>query len=495
MKRTGFLLGLGLLGLGVSGCAGITYSDAVQARDVTQSDETEMTTRVLARAEEWRNSGVTVRKGSTYKITARGRWTIGPACNWTGPDGVGAYGPLCWGDLLQLRPVKSVTLAALIGKIGEKGEPFPVLDELEFTAAEDGVLFFRINDGAGFFFDNDGSVQVRTALVRSGAGRAAGPPPPTQPADGAVSITVSHPPQDSRVSNTSIMVVGTISAAALVADIHILVNGKPTPSKPSVEAKDAPTIAFSHPIPLEPGENVIAINARDRAGSLGQRVVRVFRETAAASAVTAAQLSAGSGFVLRNTNLVLTNYHVVQGKAEIRLSFPSGEQYQGRVVMADRSNDLALVEVTGQSAFPGGLVLAMNAELKVGETVHALGYPLGAGLSRKPSMVSGSISSTLGVGDDIARFRTTAPINPGNSGGPIVNERGQVIGIAAAGLVRQEVEAIRFGIKVSAAALLLQQAQVATAFDIAVAPGGPPRRSAAEIFEDVSPHVVLIEVR
>jgi len=205
--------------------------------------------------------------------------------------------------------------------------------------------------------------------------------------------------------------------------------------------------------------------------------------------------SAGSGFLLRNTNLVLTNNHVVEGKTRITVGFPSGEEYPGRVVLRDRSNDLALVEAQGRPTSGGGLVLAVNAEIRVGDTLHALGYPLGRDLSRQPSMVSGAVSSVVGLGDDISRFRTTAPINPGNSGGPLVNQRGQVIGIAAAGLVRQAVEAIRFGIKASTAALILQQGRATTAFDVVVTPAPLSARSPAEIFEEVAPHVVLIEAQ
>ncbi len=205
--------------------------------------------------------------------------------------------------------------------------------------------------------------------------------------------------------------------------------------------------------------------------------------------------SSGSAFLLKNTNLVLTNYHVVQDKTDLTLIFPSGEEYKGQVVFRDRSNDLALVEARGLSATSRGLVVSVNADIKVGETVHALGYPLGSGLSRKPSMVSGAVSSTVGLDDDIARFRTTAPINPGNSGGPIVNGKGQVIGIAAAGLVRQGVEAIRFVIKASTAALILQQARATTSFDVVVTPAGPPPKAPDQIFDELSPHVVLIEAK
>lgn len=137
-------------------------------------------------------------------------------------------------------------------------------------------------------------------------------------------------------------------------------------------------------------------------------------------------------------------------------------------------------------------MVAVNTAIKMGEPIHALGHPLGPGLSRQPSMVSGTVSSTLGLEDDIARFRMTAPINPGNSGGPVVNARGQVIGVAAAGLVREGVEAVRFGIKASTAALILQQAQVTTAFDVVVSPAAGPR-APDQIFSELAPAVVLID--
>lgn len=253
-----------------------------------------------------------------------------------------------------------------------------------------------------------------------------------------------------------------------------------------IEAKKEGFTASRESVTLSPGQ--APTRRRLALAPLPPQPPRVGAPPAAATA-------SGSGFLLRNSNLVLTNYHVVAGRTQVRLVFPSGEEYEGRVAFRDRSNDLALVEARGLAGAGRGLVVAVNAQIKVGETVHALGYPLGAGLSRQPSMVSGAVSSTVGLDDDISRFRTTAPINPGDSGGPIVNARGQVVGIAVAGLVRQDIEAIRFGIKASAAALILQQARVTTGFDIAVEPAEGATRGPEEVFERISPHVVLIEPR
>jgi len=468
----------------LSSCAGLQYTDSVQARDITQTTDAEATTRVLANAGEWRNSGVIVRHGLRYRVTATGRWSAGiVGCNWTGPDGVGA-GFWCASGSYVSRGSGSL----LIAKVGEEGTPFAVGDVVEFMADRDGILFFSINDV--LLADNDGAVQVKTALVGSEAESTARPPSPSKAPEGTVSILLSYPPPDSRVDKPVVVLAGMVTGPTEIASVEVAVNGRPL-APPAPTRESVRVLPLSHQVPLEPGENVIVINARDHLGRFAQKVVRVVRVVE--TSVTAS--SAGSGFLLRDTNLVMTNDHVVAGKTTIAVVFPGGEEYPGRVVLRDRGNDLALVELKGRGGGSGGLTLAVNAEIQVGDTVHALGYPLGGGLSRQPSMVSGAISSTLGLGDDIARFRMTAPINPGNSGGPIVNHRGQVVGIAAAGLVRQEVEAIRFGIKASTAALILRQAGAATSFDVVVTPTEPSAKSPAQIFRDVSPHVVLIEAR
>jgi hypothetical protein len=160
MKRFIYILPLMLL-INILGCAGIQYTDRVQAVDIAQLDKKETTTTVLAVADEWRNSGAILKKGIVYKITAKGKWTAGPICGWTGPDGYGASS-MCSGVTGTYIGWDSASL--LLGNIGEQGNPFVVGGGLELTAPEDGILFFRINDTPLIMSDNSGSVDVIISL-------------------------------------------------------------------------------------------------------------------------------------------------------------------------------------------------------------------------------------------------------------------------------------------------------------------------------------------
>ena len=205
--------------------------------------------------------------------------------------------------------------------------------------------------------------------------------------------------------------------------------------------------------------------------------------------------SSGTGFLLRGTSHILTKFHVVQGASRVQVTFPSGEVYPGRVEARDANNDLAIVRLKGMSPKGGGFVPDLASRVEAGKRIHAIGYPLGAGLSRKPSIVSGQVSAETGLKDNIAQFRMTAPINEGNSGGPVINARGVLIGIASSGLVQQGVEAIRFATKISAASLLLGQTRLARKFSISVQPKEAPPKTPQAIFRKFSPYVVLIETR
>ncbi len=157
------------LALGLCGCVGIKYTDQpTAALDLTQPGAPpEATTRVLAKAMEWRNSGLIVRKGAAYSITAAGRWRAGAVCPPTDVDGVGMYGGLCidWGNA----NLKGWSHQALIARVGETGQPFGVGKSLRFTAPDDGVLYFIMNDTPGFYGDNDGYADVSIRALAPGA--------------------------------------------------------------------------------------------------------------------------------------------------------------------------------------------------------------------------------------------------------------------------------------------------------------------------------------
>jgi len=139
----------------------------------------------------------------------------------------------------------------------------------------------------------------------------------------------------------------------------------------------------------------------------------------------------GSGVVVHESGFVVTNAHVVEGVANLRVAFDDGEEYDAVVFGVDRSTDLAVVKVDAGRPLQAA-PLGDSNELHVGEFVLALGAPFGLEATATSGIVSGLHRSGLGI----ARFEdfivTDAPINRGNSGGPLVNLRGEVVGINTA---------------------------------------------------------------
>ncbi len=159
MKRLYIIILLTLLF--TYGCGGHRYSHNVKAISINESNTNKISTRVIAQADEWRNSGVIIQKGIEYKITAEGKWRSGGlGCAWNGPDG---FKP----NLIDFSLISAFYSTALIAKIGNNGEPFFVGSKLESTFDEEGILYFRINDLLGACWDNKGSVDVTISKMSS----------------------------------------------------------------------------------------------------------------------------------------------------------------------------------------------------------------------------------------------------------------------------------------------------------------------------------------
>jgi serine protease Do len=147
-------------------------------------------------------------------------------------------------------------------------------------------------------------------------------------------------------------------------------------------------------------------------------------------------MSAGSGVIVSSDGYVLTNHHVVDGAQRVTVRLLDRREFAARVIGGDRSTDLAVLKIDAPGLTPASLGNSDSA--RVGDWVFAVGNPLGEALTF--SVTSGIISAKGRVLDlpnrtpeSIQDFiQTDAPINPGNSGGPLIDVRGQVIGINAA---------------------------------------------------------------
>jgi S1-C subfamily serine protease len=147
--------------------------------------------------------------------------------------------------------------------------------------------------------------------------------------------------------------------------------------------------------------------------------------------------SQGSGFVIDKDGHIITNYHVVEEATRVEVAFPSGLKAYGTILGTDTDSDLAVIKVDAppEELFP--LPLGDSDQIKVGQTVVAIGNPFGLSGTMTIGIVSGKgrTLESLRAAPSGANFtagdviQTDAAINPGNSGGPLLNLQGEVIGV------------------------------------------------------------------
>ena len=188
-------------------------------------------------------------------------------------------------------------------------------------------------------------------------------------------------------------------------------------------------------------ENVFSA-ADDAKNSCGPATNVYVRKEPRPKVVKGTLAKSGSGFLLSGTAFVMTAYHVVEGASQIDVRFPSGAKHTAQIAARDIDNDLAILKLLEFKSNGDGFRMNLQSSLAAGDSVHALGFPLTNALGEQPSIVSGEVSSTTGVDDSPTQFRMTALINSGNSGGPILNQNGEVVGIAVGSLVGRSVEGV-----------------------------------------------------
>ena len=136
----------------------------------------------------------------------------------------------------------------------------------------------------------------------------------------------------------------------------------------------------------------------------------------------------GSGFIIDKDGHILTNYHVIADARQIEVTLHNRKKYRANIVVTDREHDLAVIQIKAPDLVP--MVLGDSRNLQVGQKVYAIGNPFGL----SGTLTSGIVSSIRPVKEPDGMvideaIQTDAAINPGNSGGPLLNWRGEVIGI------------------------------------------------------------------
>ncbi len=135
----------------------------------------------------------------------------------------------------------------------------------------------------------------------------------------------------------------------------------------------------------------------------------------------------GTGFVVDNSGLVLTAYHVVEGATDIAAQMADGAWVSLSIRAFARSTDLAVLGAA--HALMGALPIAHPNSVGLGDEVFTIGFPVVGLLGDQPKYSNGSISSLAGLQGDNSYLQVSVPVQPGNSGGPLCNERGEVVGV------------------------------------------------------------------
>jgi S1-C subfamily serine protease len=164
----------------------------------------------------------------------------------------------------------------------------------------------------------------------------------------------------------------------------------------------------------------------------------------------------GSGFIVDKEGHILTNYHVIDGASEVNVTLHDGETVSAQVVGTDRENDLALLKVdAGKVSSISPLPWGDSDKVKPGQMAIALGSPFGLEGSITVGVISGLGRALSGTQERpiTNMLQTDAAINPGNSGGPLLDSRGEVIGINTA--IEASSSGIGFAIPINNASSLL----------------------------------------
>ncbi len=174
---------------------------------------------------------------------------------------------------------------------------------------------------------------------------------------------------------------------------------------------------------------------------VGNSVVTVVNEQMFQGFDTSQPAGSGTGFIIDEQGHVVTNWHVVEGGDDFQVILANGERRPATLIGSDQLSDLAVVQIEGE--LPGMVTFGDSDSLRVGETVLAIGSPLGTFTNTVTEGIVSALGRDLPESNYNNLIQHDASINPGNSGGPLFNMQGEVIGVNTLGIPAQNGQSVQ----------------------------------------------------
>lgn len=242
---------------------------------------------------------------------------------------------------------------------------------------------------------------------------------------------------------------------------------------------------------IPPGE--AAENSALTSGNAASANSIYLSETSDAKKVS---LYSGSGFFI-TPNVVVTSNHIIKDASKIEIIYDD-IKITALVIGHDESSDLALLMAAGLENRVSPLTLANSNNMRQGNRVYALGFPLPKIMGMQPKLSEGLISSTTGLQGDIRMYQISTPVQPGNSGGPLLNDQAEVVGVITGSLnavnmmkLGIAVQNVNYAVKINNLCSLINNCNLAVSLS---EPASNIRLSAEDVADIAKKAVVFIVV-
>lgn len=333
-----------------------------------------------------------------------------------------------------------------------------------------------------------------TSVPAEALGTNAGPSPPTNaptqsppPAVGqTVSPVTSASPLPPSTSSGPVATPPPVAAVPSNPPPNYPPPNSPTPSSPA-PGESALAYRFNSGEEYAYAFSVKAEVAGSSEEVRGMCSLVLSREAAPAEFASHSKTGqgSGSGFLVTSDGYLVTCAHVVEGTTKIDV-LVNGQTYPGQVAAFDKAHDLAVVRIVG-SNLPT-VPLGNSDVVELAQEVRAVGYPLSTVLGDSVKITRGTVAGVVNT-EGRKLFQVDASINPGNSGGPLVNEMGQVVGVASAKLAGEDIDGVGFAVPASEVLNLLRTKGITPTTAL-----GGERLDGPSLARRVTPAVVMLKV-